>query len=497
MKISIIMPAYNEEKTVASVLDKVLFIMLPQGMTREVIIIDDGSQDKTAAILGYYKKHQDIKIIYQANKGKTAALVRGIGEATGDIILIQDADLEYTPEDYPVLIEPIINNKALVVYGSRFKGVINGMHYINRIANLISNITVNLLFNTKITDINTGYKVFKKSVLDEITIAATGFSFETEVTAKLLNKGYKIYEVPITYTARSKKEGKKMTWSMALRMYWKIIEYRFRNANYSGVHKEVNSELYSREFFLTCNDGFEEFKDGCSLSYNKKKILSLLDLRPDLHFLDIGCGRGEILKHSEKLGVFVYGIDYSGEAIAIANDILKNSSRAKLIKADCTRIPFKDNFFDRVLIGDLLEHLSYKKGIRLLEEANRVLKPGGTLLLHTSPNLLFMKFLYPLVIKMIKGEKKDMVIKHVNMQKKVHIHEYHYFSLKKIVKALGFNAKVWIDNDFLRGGTFRHIKELNKMQGTIIKCVDLLAKYGGFPVRLFLGNDIWMKYIKK
>lgn len=496
MKISIIIPVYNEEKTIVLVLDKALSVALPKGITREVIVVNDGSRDQTVAVLNPYSLRQDVKILYQANQGKTAALVRGIAEATGDIILVQDADLEYNPDDYPALIEPIIANNAFVVYGSRFKGVIKKMHFINRIANIVSNATVNLLFNVKISDINTGYKVFRKSVLNDIKITSVGFAFETEVTAKLLNKGYRIHEVPITYTARSKKEGKKITWLKALWMYWKIIEYRFITDDRISDNKEVDSALYSREFFLTCNDGFEEFQNGYGLSYIKKKILSLLELRSGLKVLDIGCGRGEILYHCERLGAFVCGIDYSSEAVLIAKSVLKDSSNAKIIKADCVNIPFKDGFFDRILIGDLVEHLSPEKGARLLKEANRVLKPGGILLLHTSPNLLFMKVLYPLIINKVKGEKKEKIIQHVNMQKKVHIHEYHYFSLKRLAKVSGFKAQIWIDSDFLRGGTFRHLRDLSKSQAIIIKLVVLLEKYCGFPIRLFLGNELWMKYVK-
>ena len=485
-------------RTIGALMRKIKSIKLPANIIKEIIVVNDASTDKAYELLEKYKTDSTVKIFHHdIRKGKTSAVKLGIEMSTGDIILIQDADLEYNPDDYPALIEPIIVDNASVVYGSRFKGTIKKMHFINRLANIISNATVNLLFNAKISDVNTGYKVFRKSVLNDIGITSKEFVFETEITAKLLNRGYKIYEVPITYTARSKEEGKKITWPKALQMYWGIIKYRFRVNKRIGNNKEVEPTSYSREYFFTCNDGFEEFRNGYDLSHVKKKTLSLLGIRPGLKFLDIGHGRGEMLYHCEKLGAFVHGIDYSDEAISVAKSVLKDSSNAKIIKADCTNIPFKDGFFDRILIGDLIEHLSFEKGVRLLKEANRVLMPGGIFLLHTSPNRLFMKILYPFIINMLKREKKDKIIQHINMQKKVHIHEYHYFSLKKVAKMSGIKARVWIDNDFLRGGTFRHLKGLNTSQIIIIKLAGLLGKYCGFPIKLFLGNDLWMKYVKE
>jgi glycosyltransferase involved in cell wall biosynthesis len=146
--------------------------------------------------------------------------------ATGDIVLIQDADLEYSPDDFPILLEPIIKGQATVVYGSRFKGSTQGMTMVNRMANIFSNLTFNLLYATRLTDINTCYKVFKKDVLNGIKIVSTNFTFETEITAKLLHRGVKIIEVPIRYDARSHRQGKKIRWGTAIQMYWGMVKYR-------------------------------------------------------------------------------------------------------------------------------------------------------------------------------------------------------------------------------------------------------------------------------
>jgi glycosyltransferase involved in cell wall biosynthesis len=227
MKISIIIPAYNEEKTITLLLDKVFSVMLPEGMVREVIVVNDGSCDQTAEVLNRYNDRQDVKILHQANQGKTAALVRGIAEATGDILLIQDADLEYDPNEYSKLLDPILMKRADVVYGSRFRGVIRNMLFINRLANMVSNIVFTLLYFYPLTDINTCFKVFRREVLKDIVIKSKHFEFETEVTAKVVNRGYKIFEVPIEYVARAKQEGKKICWRRALEMFWCILKYRF------------------------------------------------------------------------------------------------------------------------------------------------------------------------------------------------------------------------------------------------------------------------------
>jgi len=227
MKLSIVIPAFNEERTIEQIIDKVVQAPLPEGLIKEIVIVNDGSVDQTAKVLTPYSGRQGFIIVHQSNQGKTGALLTGFKNATGDILLIQDADLEYDPQQYEKLLRPILNGEAQVVYGSRFLGQIKGMEPVNRLANLISNWVFRLLYGTKITDINTCYKVFTRKVLEGVTITSKNFAFETEFTVKALRRGFAIKEVGIDYEARSRKDGKKIKWSTALEMFWPIIQYRF------------------------------------------------------------------------------------------------------------------------------------------------------------------------------------------------------------------------------------------------------------------------------
>jgi glycosyltransferase involved in cell wall biosynthesis len=225
--LSVLIPVYNEQSTIVSILDKVKAVTLPVGITKEIIIVNDGSKDKTAEILTQYEGVEGIVIVHQKNGGKTAALLTAIQRAKGDVFLVQDADLEYDPAQYPQLLVPILTQNAQVVYGSRFMGTIEGMKPINRYANHISNWTLRMLYGVKMTDINTCYKVFTRKAFEGIVIKGNHFEMDTELTVKLLRKGLFIQEIPIQYVARSKEDGKKIKWLTALGMFWMIIKYRF------------------------------------------------------------------------------------------------------------------------------------------------------------------------------------------------------------------------------------------------------------------------------
>jgi glycosyltransferase involved in cell wall biosynthesis len=227
MKLSIIIPVYNEESTIEEIISKVQSVSLPGGLNREIVIVNDGSKDRTVDILSRFSGQADVLIVHQSNQGKTAALLTGFKNSTGDILLVQDADLEYDPQQYSKLLVPILEGRTEVVYGSRFLGRIDGMAPLNRWANEISNWTFSSLYGVELTDINTCYKVFTRRVWEGMIIISKNFAFETEFTVKLLQRGYRIKEVAIDYTARTRKAGKKIKWSTALEMFWPIIKYRF------------------------------------------------------------------------------------------------------------------------------------------------------------------------------------------------------------------------------------------------------------------------------
>jgi len=238
-KLSIIIPAYNEEKTIAEVINRIKKVDLKkQFIEKEIIVVDDGSKDNTSNKVSAIK---GVKLFNQvSNQGKGAAIRRGIKESTGDIVLVQDADLEYDPEDYSSLIQPILDGRAQVVYGSRFLGSKNkGNRILSRkhknayslayMGAQIVTFATNILFGTRITDEPTCYKCFKAEVIKSIRIRGNRFNWEPEVTAKVAKKGIKIYEVPIFYNPRSFEEGKKINWRDGVQAIWTLLKYKIKN----------------------------------------------------------------------------------------------------------------------------------------------------------------------------------------------------------------------------------------------------------------------------
>jgi len=227
VKISVIIPVYNEFRTFNQVLERVRQAPLPEGCSKEIIVIDDGSTDGTAQML---REHARSGVIVShrspANFGKGAAIRAGIALASGDIVLIQDGDLEYDPNDYARILAPIVNGRADIVYGSRFLGKPVGMALKNRIANLVLTAAANLLFDAHLTDEATAYKAFRTSILQELHLTCRRFEFCPEVTAKVRRLGYSIHEVSIRYNARGIAEGKKIRARDGFAALWTLMKYR-------------------------------------------------------------------------------------------------------------------------------------------------------------------------------------------------------------------------------------------------------------------------------
>ena len=221
MKISVIMPVYNEEKTIREIVKRVH----ATGIVDEIVIVDDGSQDNTRAILAEMDGKDGVRVVLHAgNQGKGAAVRTAIQNATGDVLIIQDADLEYDPRDYPALLKGI----ADVVYGSRFLGgARRPILFWNMVANKILTFVTNFLYNNILSDMETGYKVFKREVVKDLTFKSRRFEFEPEFTAKILKRNIRIFEVPITFNPREYSEGKKIKAWDGFEAMWALIKYRF------------------------------------------------------------------------------------------------------------------------------------------------------------------------------------------------------------------------------------------------------------------------------
>jgi len=236
--LSIVMPCYNEVQFLREIVRRVQAVDLGE-VERELILVDDSSTDGTSAIVdeleGQSSLNPEAKPFdrpirisrHPVNQGKGAALRTGFALAQGDLVIIQDADLEYDPDDYPRLLNPVLKGKAEVVYGSRFTGERRNMFFHHWVGNKFLTLVTNLLFNTTLSDMETCYKLFTRQSLEGIVIKSDRFNFEPEITSKILKKGIRIYEVPISYTGREFEEGKKITWRDGLVALWCLVKFRF------------------------------------------------------------------------------------------------------------------------------------------------------------------------------------------------------------------------------------------------------------------------------
>ena len=223
--LTVIMPVFNERSTVAEVVRRMRAVELPFPL--QVIVVDDGSSDGSDKVLRAIEDSTIRVLRHERNQGKGAAIRTGLVEARGDLLLIQDADLEYDPQDWPKLLRPILDGKARVVYGSRFTGERKNMLPLHWFGNRLLSLVTNVLYSSTLSDMETCYKLFDAQVLEGISIASNRFDFEPEITAKVLRRGHRIYEVPISYAGREPDEGKKITWRDGFSALWALVKFRF------------------------------------------------------------------------------------------------------------------------------------------------------------------------------------------------------------------------------------------------------------------------------
>ncbi len=366
MKLSVIIPVYNEIHTIGETLSRILQVDLP----KEVIMVDDFSTDGTKEFLKEWvadrseEVKDQVRILFQPkNMGKGAALRSGFKEATGDIILIQDADLEYHPMEYPKLIEPILDGRADVVYGSRFFGtprrVLMFWHTLgNKFLTFLSNLCTDL----NLTDMETGYKVFKKEVLDHIHLKSNRFGFEPEVTAKIAKMNYRIYEVPISYSGRDYWEGKKIKWIDGLKAIFSILRYNFFDTEtedivYQTLQRMKNLHRYNRWIF--------------------SKFHPFLGRR----VLEIGSGIGNITKFLLDRD-FIIATDVEPKYLNLLKNTFGQYKKFRVENLDISESDidrYRQYRIDSVICFNVLEHIE-KEG-RALENIFNLLEPKGRLLL--------------------------------------------------------------------------------------------------------------------
>ena len=366
MKLSVIIPVYNEIHTIEETLSRVFQVDLP----KEVIVVDDFSTDGTREFLKEWlaeeaKGVQDqVRILFQQkNMGKGAALRSGFKGATGDIVIIQDADLEYHPMEYPKLIEPILDGRADVVYGSRFLGtprrVLMFWHTLgNKLLTFLSNLCTNL----NLTDMETGYKVFKKEVLDHLHLKSNRFGFEPEVTAKIAKMNYRIYEVPISYSGRDYWEGKKINWIDGLKAVFSILRYNFFDSEtedivYQTLQRMKKLRRYNRWIF--------------------SKFRPFLGRR----VLEIGSGIGNITKFLLDRDL-VIATDVEPKYLTLLKNTFGQYKKFMIENFDISGSDteqYRQYHIDSVICFNVLEHI--EKDERALENIFNILEPKGRLLL--------------------------------------------------------------------------------------------------------------------
>jgi len=366
--LSILIPVYNERAYLKRCVTNVLAVSLPNPLQKEIIIVDDGSSDGTADIVNSLVAEYSpmIRAFFQkSNEGKGAAMRRGIAEMRGDYVIFQDADLEYDPNDYDLLLQPLLLGHADVVYGSRFavrnmRRVFNYHHALgNKFLTHLSNMTTGL----DLTDMETGYKAFRSDVLKTIPIRAHRFGIEPEITAKIAKRGCRVYEVPISYRGRSYAEGKKIGWKDGLAALYFIIKYW------------LIDDCYSEQYALSILQNLSHAR-----KFNRWMIQVVQPFLGD-RIIEVGAGIGSISRHLPKREKLVV-TDIDPIHLELLYNIFRDDDRVQVAKLDIRHREDCEAFgalgFDTVLCSNVLEHVD--DDVAALDNLKHLLKPGGRLI---------------------------------------------------------------------------------------------------------------------
>jgi len=371
MKLSIIIPVYNEIATIEEIVKRVEAVDV--GFTKEIIIIDDASTDGTADVIRKLTGANIKKIFSERNQGKGAAIRSGLKELTGDIVIIQDADLEYYPDEYPQLIKPILDKKADVVFGSRFIGAHRCFLFSHYLGNKIINFVANVLYNTTLSDFMTCYKAFNTGVLKDIVIKSERFGFEAEITGILFKLGLRIYEVPIAYSGRDYSDGKKIRWTDFFVVLWWLLYTRFRS---------IGEIQYSTLDNLSGNTNYN--------SYLFAKFSDCLGKR----VLELGPGIGNITQLLIKKRELLVALEKSDNQIFYLSQRIPESSIFKVFHCDVENESldrFRKLNFQTAVCINVLEHINDDKKV-LLKIKEVIEKDGRLVLIVPAYRWLFSNF---------------------------------------------------------------------------------------------------------